>query len=104
MRSMSRTVLAIDAAWKLDAGACRGLGRFWSQHESRHGAAPNGQVAAEAAAPLLEVCATCPVLNLCEQWAQIDQYTGIAAGTAWVNGARKPPHWVRRQAPRKQAG
>ena len=50
-----------------------------------------------AAAPLLAICGTCPVLEACRDWASIDQYTGIAGGAAWVEGREKPAYWVRRQ-------
>lgn len=103
MRGMDREVLARGAAARLAAAACKESRQLWDEHERLHSSATTQGSARAAATPLLEVCASCPIPVMCRAWAEIDQYTGIAAGTAWVNGVEKPTHWVRRQAPRRLA-
>jgi len=36
-------------------------------------------------------------------WAEADDYTGIAAGSAWVKGVEKPAHWIPRHPMKKLA-
>ena len=38
-----------------------------------------------AAEPLVKICAGCPIVAECRTWAEADEYTGIAAGAAWVS-------------------
>ena len=103
MRGINRVVLARDAASRLSLAACKESQEIWDEQEKAHGSATVQAIARQAAVPLLRICAGCSVLGECREWAQIDRYTGIAAGTAWVNGVERPTHWVRRQAPRRQA-
>jgi len=103
MRGINREVLARDAASRLSLAACKESQEIWDEQEKVHGSAKVQAIARKAAVPLLRICAGCSVLGECRKWAQIDRYTGIAAGTAWVNGVERPTHWVRRQAPRRQA-
>jgi len=103
VRGISREVLARDAAARLDLAACKHHQDLWNERERDHANAGTQAVARQAALPLLAVCTGCPVITECRAWAKIDDYTGIAAGTAWVNGLEKPTHWVRRQAPRRIA-
>ncbi len=81
-------VLAAAAASALYAAACKEERVLWDEHERAHGQALTPAVAARAAQPLLEVCASCPVKPACQAWAEVDGYTGIAAGAAFVNGKR----------------
>jgi len=39
----------------------------------------------------MALCAGCPEVTQCAARAELDSYTGLAAGTAWVNGVRRPP-------------
>lgn len=97
MRGVDRRVLAQDKSFALVAAACKELRTLWDQHEQAHAAAATHDEARRAAAPLLEVCATCPITVSCREWARIDGYTGIAAGQAWHNGEQRPPHSIRRR-------
>lgn len=35
----------------------------------------------------MRLCSGCPVIEECRQWASIDRYTGLAAGSSWVRGS-----------------
>lgn len=93
MRGISRVVLARDAAARLSAAACKELYELWDRQEKLHGDAATQEVAHESAQPLLAICAGCPAVIECRSWAEVDEYTGIAGGAAWVNGVEKPVHW-----------
>lgn len=92
---MNRDVLARDAAAQLDQAACRDQHALWDAQERAHEAAATPVDAVNAAGPALAVCAGCPVSPLCAVWAEIDEYTGLAAGGVWVNGEPRPVYWVR---------
>lgn len=92
---MNRDVLARDAAARLEQAACREQRALWDAQEHAHEAAETSVEAVIAAEPALAVCAGCPVQQLCTAWAEVDEYTGLAAGRAWVNGKPRPVHWVR---------
>jgi hypothetical protein len=97
-------VLARAAAARLHAAACRGQLEPWNDGEYLHAMALTQGEARTAAAPLLAVCAQCPVQPECRDWAQVDKYTGIAAGSAWADGVQAPAHWVPGHPPRRMAG
>jgi hypothetical protein len=44
----------------------------------------------------------CPALLGCGQLAQVQEYTGLAAGAPYEAGARKPATWVVRPAGRRR--
>lgn len=92
---MNRDVLARDAAARLDPAACREQQGLWDAQERAHETAATAAEAAHAATLALALCDGCPVSGWCAQWAEIDEYTGLAAGGAWVNGKPRPVHWVR---------
>ncbi|GAA1436022.1 hypothetical protein GCM10009616_34790 [Microlunatus lacustris] len=92
---MNRDVLARDAAARLDRAACREEQALWDAQECAHEAAETAGEARQAADSALALCVGCPVSQLCAAWAEVDQYTGLAAGQAWVNGNPRPAHWVR---------
>lgn len=98
MRGLSKEVLARDAAAGLYRAACKDERDLWTRQELQHASAATQSEARQAALPLLEVCARCPIVAECRAWAEVDDYTGIAGAAAWVNGVEKPAHWVRRQA------
>ncbi len=102
--SASREVLAQQAAARLIANACGSHTALWNRQERAHAAASSRPEARAAAAPLLEICGDCPIVAECGQWAVLDQYTGIAAGSAWVKGVGRPAHWVHQHPMKKLAG
>ena len=90
MRGISRTVLAQDLAATITDGNCKGHGSDWTSWETAHAAAATAQQRTAAAAPALRFCATCQVVAKCAQLADLTTYTGLAAGTAYRNGDRRP--------------
>lgn len=102
--SATRDARAQQAAARLVANACGEHTDTWNRQEQLHASASTQAEARAAAAPLLRICGSCPIVDECRQWAVIDRYTGIAAGSAWVNGVPKPAHWVHRHPPKKLAG
>ncbi|GAA5000252.1 hypothetical protein [Actinopolymorpha pittospori] len=102
--SASKEVLAQQAAARLVAAACGEERDTWNRQEQLHDAATTQAAALAAATPLLQICASCRIVADCRQWAIVDEYTGIAAGTAWTNGVEKSAHWVPRRPPRRLAG
>ena len=101
MRGIDRQVLARDASAALFAAACKEQRDLWNRCEEEHATAVTTGQARRAAEPLLEVCGGCPIVPACRRWAEVDHYTGVAGGTAWLNGKERPVHWVRRpQTPR----
>lgn len=101
--SSRRDALAQAAAVRLVAAACSGLGRKWDRQEQLHLDATTHEQAVRAARPLTAICASCPIVTECRAWAEVDQYTGIAAGSAWVKGVEKPTEWIHRHPMKKQA-
>ena len=83
MSSRNKEALAQAASVRLVAAACAGQGKKWNQQEQLHSAAGSQ---AE-----------------CRMWAEADDYTGIAAGSAWVKGVEKPAHWIPRHPMKKLA-
>lgn len=76
----------------VSAGNCAVPGTGWNQAEIRHATAPNSSAAADAAHQALKFCIDCPVINECAQWATIDRYTGLAAGSSWIRGQEYDPN------------
>ncbi|WP_286930668.1 MULTISPECIES: hypothetical protein [Aeromicrobium] len=81
-----REVKAASLAVQLLDGNCRDRGRIWIESEARWLRLKSPPVAEELARTLTAMCDQCPVLELCKQWAELDRYTGIAAGTTWSGG------------------
>ena len=77
MRGIDRQVLARDASAALVAAACKEHRDLWNRHEEEHAAATTKEQARKAAEPLLEVCASCPIIQACRRWAEVDQDTWI---------------------------
>lgn len=94
--TISQEVLARQAANRLFAAACVGMGPLWSQREAMHEQATTPEEAVQAAAPLVRVCRQCPIMAECRTWAVLDSYTGIAAGSLWVKGIERDIDMVRR--------
>jgi len=96
VRPISRRVLVRQLAMAIarDGRAeCRGLPEWWSSQEAAHAAALTRRQAAAAAGPAMKLCARCPVpfgrgLRIAGCGAQLDEYTGLAASGAYVNGER----------------
>lgn len=99
--SSSQVGLAQAASAGLIAAACDGMGVEWNTQEQRHADARTREEARAAVEPLLAVCADCPITTDCATWAALDEYTGIAAGTAWANGLQRSPFAVRGRPARK---
>lgn len=89
MRPISRAHLARQLAASIREAQCEGLSRSWSDWEAAHAAAITSDQAAAAAAPAVALCAGCAEVDRCAERARLDLYTGLAAGSAWVNGVRK---------------
>ena len=103
MSSRRKEVLAQAASVRLVAAACAGQGKKWNRQEQLHAAAGSQAKARAAAEPLVKICAGCPIVAECRTWAAADEYTGIAAGAAWVKGVKKPAHWIHRHPMKKLA-
>lgn len=103
MSSRDKEVLAQAAAARLTGAACAGQGETWDLQEQMHAVAGSQAKAWAAAEPLVAICARCPIVAECCEWALVDEYTGIAAGAAWVNGVEKPAHWIHRHPMKKLA-
>lgn len=92
--------LAEFLAWN---GSCREQRQVWGVAERDHGAAMTKWTARVAAAPAIEMCTGCPALAHCAEWAEIDRYTGLAAGKAWIDGGPRPAEWPRNHRYRAEA-
>lgn len=93
-----RTELAIRLASQLAVeGRCATPGTHWNAAELLHQEATTQKLAQWAADMVLGYCAECPVIALCHRWATVDNYTGLAAGQAWVNGEPHAPRSTRYQ-------
>ncbi len=86
MRGISRTVLARDAAWKLDDGDCKELTERWAAWEKAYLAADTLTERARALVDPAFVCEQCPITTECADLAELSGYTGIAGGRAYRNG------------------
>jgi len=75
--------------------ACGDAKQEWVAAETEHAHAPTPLLAQAAADEVLWQCDDCPVKRLCRRWAKTDHYTGLAAGTAWVNGRPTDPQNTR---------
>lgn len=87
-----RKMLGDELLYAMDGrSSCKGQSAWWVSIEIDHELARTACAARAAATPALQMCAGCPVLELCDQWAEVEQYTGLAASYAWVNGRRRDP-------------
>lgn len=89
--------LARQVAADITAATCKDRGKWWSRKEKAHEKATTPHAAAAAAAPALRLCRRCPAYDSCEIWAQLDNYTGLAAGAAYLNGRRLDTSRVRQR-------
>ena len=102
MRPVSKTFRArqIHRDMTYDGLArCGGRGDWWSEREAAYERATSARAAAAAAAPAVRLCTGCPESGeggRCALRAQLDSYTGLAAGQAWVSGRPRPVDAVRR--------
>jgi len=91
VRPISRRVLVRQLAMAIarDGRAqCSGRPQWWSEREAAHAAAVTRRQAAAAAGPAMKLCAVCPLVADCGLRAQLNEYTGLAASGAYVNGER----------------
>jgi len=96
MRGISRAVLARQIAAAITDPACDGQWKWWSEQEAMHARATTSAEAAAAAGPAMMLCSICPEQQRCARRAELDRYTGLAAGAAYCNGKRKSTHPVPR--------
>ena len=76
--SSRKKALAQAASVRLVSAACAGEGEKWNRQEQLHADAGSQAKAWEAVAPLVKICAGCPIAAECRVWAAADNYTGIA--------------------------
>lgn len=93
--------LAQQLVFEIDGGLCKGRGAWWSRREALHARATTREEAAAATRPAIKLCSRCPFYDECEQWAQLDDYTGIAAGTVYINGRRRKEDTVIPRPPQR---
>ena len=84
----SRDIIARHLARTLLDAACAEHARWWTQWEAAHNAAISPETRDEAARPAFALCGRCDALDVCAAWAEIDTYTGLAAGAAYRKGSR----------------
>lgn len=82
--------------WKWrDSAACAGVhGRHWGRMEfaaeitlqSGDRMPRKRRIIETQIQPALVICAECPVFQTCREWAESDNYSGIAGGELWRNG------------------
>jgi hypothetical protein len=96
MTTRSNAQLARQLTAEITNGHCKYLGVWWSQQEADHAQATTPEDAVAAAAPALALCEGCAESGLCHRRAELDRYTGLAAGAVYVNGHRKPASTVLR--------
>ncbi len=89
MRPISKVFLARLATAAITKAACKGHGRRWTDWECAHAAAGDSGQAELAAAPAMVMCAGCPETVRCAERAELDRYSGRAAGAAYLNGDRR---------------
>lgn len=70
----------------LHHGACARPNTGWSHAEAEHNRARNRKQALRAANKVSDYCVTCPVVEACATWAELEEYDGLAAGAKWING------------------
>lgn len=85
---------AQDAAAALADAECKGRGAQWTAAEAAFREARKATDAEAIAWEVLTLCATCPVARQCAEWAEIDNYTGLAAGSIYYQGEARPPWQV----------
>lgn len=96
MRPISRIFRARQVASEMTRDGlahCAGRGEWWSQQEAAHERAATAKEAMAAAAPAIRLCAGCPETGdegRCALRAELDAYTGLAGGQAWVSGRPRP--------------
>jgi len=84
----SRDVIARHLARTLLDATCADHARRWTQWEAAHTAATSPETRDDAARPAFALCDRCDALAVCATWAEIDTYTGLAAGAAYRKGSR----------------
>ena len=88
MRRSGRQIARYLANNTPDA-ACHRLGHWWAEQEANHRAATSDATAAAAAEPALRLCARCPLLAACADWATTFAYTGLAAAPPTATGGQR---------------
>lgn len=78
--------------------------KLWGKAEREWMTAPDRDAAKAAAEPLVRLCGECHAQADCALWARMDGYSGIAAGSAWVNGVPRRTSWLFSQRHRGELG
>ena len=84
----SRDIIARHLVRTLIHATCADYARSWTQWEAAHNAATSPETRDDAAQPAFALCDHCDALDVCATWAEIDTYTGLAAGAAYRKGSR----------------
>lgn len=84
----SRDIIARHLARTLIDATCADHARWWTHWEAAHNAATSPETRDDAAKPAFALCGSCDALDVCAAWAEIDTYTGLAAGAAYRKGSR----------------
>ena len=97
-RNFSRVARAQEASAQIAKNAaCSGMAAEWNALEAN---TPwRGGVGApvwRAVARIQPLCASCPALEACANWAELERYTGYAAGTLYQEGvpSKAARRWV----------
>lgn len=90
----SDAYLARHVTAQIEDAACKGKGLWWSRQEATHAAASTSAEAESATVDAFEICAGCTQVDLCRQRAELDRYTGLAAGSVFLNGRPQVPTTV----------
>lgn len=83
-------VLAQELSWDLADAACKHLTGWWTARERAHATGDDPALRDEALREITGVCVTCSEIAACALRAETDGYTGLAAGSAYLNGRIRP--------------
>lgn len=87
---MSHADRMVDLLLQISEGTpcTQGSGLDWTRRERRFRLAETRSEAREVATEFRSLCAECPAVQACLQWARADHYSGWAAGQYMVNGKK----------------
>lgn len=97
----SRDLISQHLARALTNAACTDHSLWWTQWEAAHKAATSPETCDDAAQPAFALCARCDALDVCAAWAEVETYTGLAAGAAYRKG-HKVDHTLRYGRPERR--
>ncbi len=94
-------IIARHLARTLLDATCADHARWWTQWEAAHNAATSPETRDDAARPAFALCGRCDSVEVCAAWAEMDTYTGLAAGAAYRKGS-KVDHTLRYGRPERR--